>query len=566
MQPPTTAPSASVGGPWRALTVLVVLLAAEACLLVWGFGGWLRGIPGKQWATFAVLLMLGGLQSHVGQHRDDYRDARIRWPFVAGQVLAFAGVFALLHRLLAAAPPSAPGGGWLLPAAAISGLLWFLFSLAVIVPRLDLAGQLLGVAAALAALAGAAWSVGNLTKTFWHFSGGTTIRLVELLLGPLADGPVVQPEPFVIGTSTFQVEINDPCSGFHGIGLITTLLAVYLWWFRRIHRFPQSLLLLPVGMLLMWLANVVRITALILVGIWISPEIAVDGFHSAAGWIAFLTVGLGIIWGASRSPFFTTPEGLAAGGGAWAGLTGNATALPDTTAIPAADGAALPTALPTATCLLPFLALTGITMLARAFTSGFDVLYPIRVLVVAGVLWYLRRDFRWRECRVSPLAVGIGVATFALWMLLTQDAAGPDLLPANQLPDHPPADPRQLDPLLLGQPWATVWLFFRVVGSTITVPIAEELFFRGFVTRRCISDDVESVPVGQSSWFSFLVSSVAFGVLHGEAWIAGVVAGMMFAVALYSRRRLVDAVVAHATTNALLSAYVIATRSWSQWG
>ena len=98
--------------------------------------------------------------------------------------------------------------------------------------------------------------------------------------------------------------------------LITTLLAVYLWWFRRIHRFPQSLLLLPVGMLLMWLANVVRITALILVGIWISPEIAVDGFHSAAGWIAFLTVGLGIIWGASRSPFFTTPEGLAAGGGA----------------------------------------------------------------------------------------------------------------------------------------------------------------------------------------------------------------------------------------------------------
>jgi CAAX prenyl protease-like protein len=86
------------------------------------------------------------------------------------------------------------------------------------------------------------------------------------------------------------------------------------------------------------------------------------------------------------------------------------------------------------------------------------------------------------------------------------------------------------------------------------------------VTRRCISDDVESVPVGRFSWFSFLVSSVAFGVLHGEAWIAGVVAGMMFAVALYSRRRLFDAVVAHATTNALLSAYVIATRSWSQWG
>jgi hypothetical protein len=35
---------------------------------------------------------------------------------------------------------------------------------------------------------------------------------------------------------------------------------------------------------------------------------------------------------------------------------------------------------------------------------------------------------------------------------------------------------------------------------------------------------------------------------------------------LYHRGRLFDAVVAHATTNALLSGYVIATGSWTQWG
>ena len=37
-------------------------------------------------------------------------------------------------------------------------------------------------------------------------------------------------------------------------------------------------------------------------------------------------------------------------------------------------------------------------------------------------------------------------------------------------------------------------------------------------------------------------------------------------VALAWRGRLADAVVAHATTNALLSGYVIATGSWTQWG
>jgi len=310
---------------------------------------------------------------------------------------------------------------------------------------------------------------------------------------------------------------------------------------------------------------VVRITALILVGIWISPAIAVDGFHSAAGWIAFLTVGLGIIWAASRSGFFTTPEGLVVAGGGTAGPTPPA---PAATAIAGDDPVA--TSVPSTACLLPFLALTGTMMLTKAFTSGFDVFYPIRVLVVAGVLWYFRRDLRRQACGVSPLAVGIGVVTFALWMLLTNDAtaaalgltAGAGPLPAG----HLPADPRQLDPLLLGQPWTTLWLLFRVIGSTITVPIAEELFFRGFVNRRCISADTDAVPVGQFSWFSFLVSSVAFGIMHGEAWLAGIVAGMLFAVALYHRRRLFDAVVAHATTNALLSGYVIATGSWSEWG
>jgi len=74
------------------------------------------------------------------------------------------------------------------------------------------------------------------------------------------------------------------------------------------------------------------------------------------------------------------------------------------------------------------------------------------------------------------------------------------------------------------------------------------------------------VPVGQFTWLSFIVSSVAFGALHGQAWLAGVVVGMLFAGALAWRRSLADAVVAHATTNALLCGYVIATGSWTQWG
>jgi CAAX prenyl protease-like protein len=114
-------------------------------------------------------------------------------------------------------------------------------------------------------------------------------------------------------------------------------------------------------------------------------------------------------------------------------------------------------------------------------------------------------------------------------------------------------------------PWrATCWLLFRVLGSVLTVPLAEELAFRGYLTRRLIRADFQEVPLGRFTWLSFLISSAVFGALHGR-WLAGTLAGMIYALALYRRGRLADAVLAHATTNALIAAYVLTTGTWSLW-
>lgn len=546
---PIRGDAAEGGHPWRAIRVLAAIVSAEAVLIAWLFRSVLLPLPGKQWASCAALVVLGGLRSHVLSHREDYRDTAVSWPLVGFQMISFGGILAAIGGLAAGAGRATLGEVGSVLALAVPLVAWLVSTLALIAPTSSLFRHLLGTAALFGAFAALAWNVGDFTRTFWHYSGGTTMWLVELLLKPFADGPVLRPEAFVIGTDTFDVQVNAPCSGFHGIGLVTTLLAGYLWWFRRILRFPQALFLLPIGAGLMWLANAARIAALILVGIWISPEIAVDGFHSAAGWISFLAVGLGLIWGASRSPFFTRAD---------ARLQEEPPNVPEAlrgSAMPGGDRVA-PVAGPSVVaCLVPFLVLTAVTMLAQAFTAGFDFLYPVRVVATALALWCLRREIPWRAARPSLAAVAIGAGVFAIWMLLA---------PAAQATSSV-ATIRQ-DPLHLDEPWRTLWLLFRIAGSTITVPIAEELFFRGFVMRRCIRADAESVAVGEFTWFSFLVSSVAFGALHGDAWIAGTLAGMAFAAALYLRRQLVDAVAAHATTNAALSGFVIATGNWSQWG
>ncbi len=93
--------------------------------------------------------------------------------------------------------------------------------------------------------------------------------------------------------------------------------------------------------------------------------------------------------------------------------------------------------------------------------------------------------------------------------------------------------------------------------TIVVVPLAQELAFRGFLLRRLISADFTEVSPGRFSLPSFLISSVAFGVLQGN-WIIGTISGMLFALAQYWRGRTADAFLAHALTSLFAVAYSLA--------
>ncbi|MFH1973985.1 MAG: CPBP family glutamic-type intramembrane protease [Pseudomonadota bacterium] len=57
---------------------------------------------------------------------------------------------------------------------------------------------------------------------------------------------------------------------------------------------------------------------------------------------------------------------------------------------------------------------------------------------------------------------------------------------------------------------AVAWLIFRVLGSVITVPIAEELAFRGYALRRLISSDFDKISPRRFTWLSHFSSFLAF--------------------------------------------------------
>jgi len=489
----------------------------------------LRGV-----IVFAALLAsiaYGKARASLQQISARRLDAPIAPSLLLAHFWAMAAFVFISARLFRNHPPglrtSLVAGGWL----AVGMLAIALASFAFAPPGLWWrAFRATGNAWAYTLFAGTLASLlGKASQLLWVPATHATFVLVKLALRPWIAGMTADLATSTIGTRNFAVEISTRCSGLEGAGLMVAVGGVWLWLFRRDFRFPRAFLLIPVGVGTLYLLNAARIAALILIGNAGAPDIAAHGFHSQAGWIAFNAVALGLALTAPRIPWLT--------------VKAKARSVPATKP---GD--------PNAAYLAPILAILVTAMISRAGSAQFEWLYPLRFFAGAAVLWHYRSEYKRLDWSFGWVSVLAGSAAFAIWLALdlllgkqgTNAAAGLALASAPQSA-------------------RIAWITFRALAAVITVPIAEELAFRSFLIRRIVSPAFLSVKRQSVTLLPVLISSVAFGVLHGDRWLAGTLAGLLYAFAFLRRGRIGDAVAAHATTNALLAAYVLLWCKWSLW-
>ena len=142
--------------------------------------------------------------------------------------------------------------------------------------------------------------VDSVSGFLWRPASSATFSAVRTILRLFLTNPISDAATLTIGGPKFSVFISPQCSGIEGIGLMLAFGCAWLWFFRREYRFPRALLLIPVGIGAIWLANAVRIAVLVLIGEAGAERIALGGFHSQAGWIAFLAVALAFSAGSRR--------------------------------------------------------------------------------------------------------------------------------------------------------------------------------------------------------------------------------------------------------------------------
>jgi exosortase E/protease (VPEID-CTERM system) len=397
-----------------------------------------------------------------------------------------------------------------------------------------------------------AWCLRFPLQSFWDVSSTApgrflqiiTFHSVKVVLRLFLPNIYVDPATFIIGTPNFSIFVAEACSGLEGLGLVLAFTVIWLWYFRKESRFPQALLLVPCALGCVWILNILRISALVLIGNAGFSEIAMVGFHSQAGWIAFTTVAFGFSMATRKLPWVRRHYYL----------------LPATPE----HGPAVPVFLDdedtqsgespaTGAYLVPFLAILAASFASKAVSGYFEWLYPLRFLAAAIAIWRYWPELKKINWRFGWLAPITGTAVFLVWLIPSFWERGAETSALG-------ASLAMLSPVAR---WS--WIAFRIAAAVITVPIAEELAFRGYLARRLVNREFDTVPFSAVTVLSIGLSSVAFGLMHGHQWIVGILAGLAYAGVMKWKGRLSDAVVAHATSNLLLAIWVLSRGDWSQW-
>jgi len=512
--------------------------------LIGDWGPWmLRGIVGGS-AIFATFVWLKHQAALERISIELEQMPVVAWPLLALHALAMAAFAALSSRLFSGSVSGAVAGGENLLALAwlVAGMSAIAFGALAALPlrqwvRLIASGENLWAYALVSIIL--ACIAGNLSRSLWLPASKLTFTLAQWILKPLVAGLIVNPDLPALGTSRFRVILAPECSGLEGAGLILAFGIVWLLLFRREVRFPQALLLIPASVMVLFLLNALRIAALVLIGDAGARQIAAGGFHSQAGWILFNAVAVGFCVTVRNVSWFTQPS--------------FASQPPPAVTVAAMAAPAEHTENPTAVYLMPFLGILAAGMIATAASGGFEWLYPLRLFAAAIALWVFRQRYATLNWKPSWFAVAAGAAVFGVWIALDRlSGRGADAgLPAALAAASPMA--------------RTSWIALRAAAAIATVPLAEELAFRGFLMRRFISADFEAVPFQSVGWLAILTSSAAFGLLHGGQRIAGVLAGIILALVVKRRSSMGDAVMAHVVANALLAAYVLMYGQWHLW-
>jgi uncharacterized protein len=206
--------------------------------------------------------------------------------------------------------------------------------------------------------------------------------------------------------------------------------------------------------------------------------------------------------------------------------------------------------------VLPFAAIALLTLLRGQWGDVAQYwIYSLEIAMGALFLLLLRPHIQEMHWKFSWEAAVVGSAVFLVWVGL--DGHYPGIVRREGT-----FNPEQT--FGAGSPMALVFISVRLLGSSLIVPPIEEIFYRSFLYRYLTKSDFLKIPLGHFEWLAFVISGVVFGISHYE-WLPGILCGFAYQGLVIRKKRLGDAISAHAITNLLLGLWVIFRKAHFFW-
>lgn len=362
----------------------------------------------------------------------------------------------------------------------------------------------------------------DLSLAFYRIIGSATPILQTETGGP------------IVSVGSFAIKISPVCAGYQGMlaaSLIMVGLVTLEWPSLRRNRALALTAAVVVGV---FVFNALRIAMLLHIGAAYSAEMALDGFHSYFGTVSlFAVVALGMLT-LQHSVFRTATIGAA---------PAPAPALPQDPGARMEQGFLF---------IAPMAAYLAALMAAGVFLAGFNWLYPLTATIGLAILYYSRAMI------LSQFTDGIGFSGFAMGIAVF-------ILWVYVVPTDPEGDAEFVESLF-SVPTVVVlgWIVMRTIGSSIVVPVVEELAFRAGLPILVRGWLAPFIGRQGAAVIAFVASSMAFGVLHADL-LAGTLAGACYGLLTLRTGRVGDAIVAHAVTNFLIALTAVGAGRWSLW-
>lgn len=195
--------------------------------------------------------------------------------------------------------------------------------------------------------------------------------------------------------------------------------------------------------------------------------------------------------------------------------------------------------------------------------------YLVQVIATAGALWFALGALASLPWSIPKWSWIVGLFGAALWLALAIGHWDWSLFSSMGFGSLRESAARgQLDPYAIFEQAPTkltLFLVVRGIGLILLVPLAEELFLRGFLLRYIGEQDWHQRPFGETTVWTWFVAA-AYGIAsHPAEPLAAVCWFTLITWLARKTKSFAACVIAHAIANLCLFVYVLTFGDWSLW-